>query len=75
MEKGRSKKESMENSLIPTATGSNTAKATSGQKKKKDQDVSKITCYSCNKKDYFASTCAKMSKTSYSLDNLHVGGC
>lgn len=54
----------MENSPIPTATGSNAAKATSGQKKKKGQDASKITCYSCNKKDYFASTYAKMSKTS-----------
>lgn len=29
---------------------SNTTKTTDGQKKKKTQNASKITCYSCNKK-------------------------
>ena len=47
----------------PTTTRTNAVPATtmgrSGQKKRKTWEISKIICYNCNKKDYYASNCTK----------------
>ena len=47
-------------------TPASTANATEVQQKKKkktrDRDVSKVTCFNCDKKSYYASTCTKLPK-------------
>ncbi len=53
------RKDPKDGSPAPTTSGSNAIQATGCQKKKKARDASEVTCYSCNKKGYYASDCSK----------------
>ena len=62
-QKEQARKDFKEDSPVPTAITILTnyiVQAKSRQKKKKCQDASKVTCYSCSKKDYYVKDYTKI---------------
>ena len=58
-DKKRRFRERKERSEDTPATGNNALDASKKKKKNRDCDTSRVTCYNCSKKDYFANICTE----------------
>ena len=58
-DKKRKFQERRERSKDTPATGDNAIDALKKKKKNRDRDISRVTCYNCNKKGHFANTCTE----------------